>query len=87
MRAAVGPVDVVTARAVAALPRLVSWCRGLLRPGAQLVALVGSRAVEELPALVPELEAAGMRDVHTRAVGAGLGDAATTVVVMTRGTR
>ena len=87
VRAAVGPVDVVTARAVAALPRLVSWCRGLLRPGAQLVALVGSRAVEELPSLVPELEAAGMRDVHARAVGAELGDAATTVVVMTRGAR
>ncbi|MGY1781859.1 16S rRNA (guanine(527)-N(7))-methyltransferase RsmG [Geodermatophilus sp. SYSU D01036] len=83
----VGPVDVVTARAVAALPRLVGWSRGLLRPGAQLVALVGARAVEELPALLPELEAAGMRDVHVRAVGAELGDAATTVVVMTRGRR
>jgi 16S rRNA (guanine527-N7)-methyltransferase len=85
--AAVGEVDVVTARAVAALPRLVAWCRGLLRPGAQLVALVGARAVAGLPALLPELEAAGMRDVEARAVGASLGDAATTVVVMTRGTR
>jgi 16S rRNA (guanine527-N7)-methyltransferase len=84
---AVGPVDVVTARAVAALPRLVGWCRGLLRPGTQLVALVGARAVAELPALLPELEAAGMRDVEARAVGASLGDAATTVVVMTRGAR
>ncbi len=83
----VGAVDVVTARAVAPLPRLVGWCRGLLRPGVQLVALVGARALEELPALLPELEAAGMRNVHARAVGAGLGDAATTVVVMTRGTR
>jgi 16S rRNA (guanine527-N7)-methyltransferase len=82
--AAVGHVDVVTARAVAALPRLVAWCRGLLRPGAQLVALVGARAVAELPALVPELEAAGMREIHPRAVGAALGEAATTVVVMTR---
>jgi 16S rRNA (guanine527-N7)-methyltransferase len=36
---------------------------------------------------VPELEAAGMREIHARAVGAGLGQAATTVVVMTRGTR
>jgi 16S rRNA (guanine527-N7)-methyltransferase len=85
--AAVGTVDVVTARAVAALPRLVAWCRGLLRPGAQLVALVGARTVQELPALVPELEAAGMREIHPRAVGAALGDAATTVVVMTRGAR
>ena len=83
----VGPVDVVTARAVAPLPRLVGWCRGLMRPGTQLVALVGSRALAELPALVPELEAAGMRDIHPRAVGASLGSAATTVVVMTRGAR
>ena len=84
---AVGVVDVVTARAVAPLPRLVTWCRGLLRPGALLVALVGARAVAELPAVLPELTALGMRDVRPRAVGAGLGDAATTVVVMTRGAR
>jgi 16S rRNA (guanine527-N7)-methyltransferase len=84
---AVGPVDVVTARAVAPLPRLVGWCMGLLRPGTQLVALVGAKAIEELPALLPELTAAGMRNVHPRAVGAELGDAATTVVVMTRGSR
>jgi 16S rRNA (guanine527-N7)-methyltransferase len=81
----VGPVDVVTARAVAPLPRLVGWCRGLLAPGSQLIALVGARAAAEVPELVPELEAAGMRDVHTRAVGVELGAAATTVVVMTRG--
>ncbi|MGY2065931.1 16S rRNA (guanine(527)-N(7))-methyltransferase RsmG [Blastococcus sp. SYSU DS0619] len=85
--AAVGRVDVVTARAVAPLPRLVGWCRGLLRPGAQLVALVGARALEELPGLLPELRAVGMRDIAARAVGASLGDAATTVVVMTRGER
>jgi 16S rRNA (guanine527-N7)-methyltransferase len=84
---AVGPVDVVTARAVAPLPRLVGWCRGLMRPGTQLVALVGSRALDELPGMLPELQAAGMRDVHPRAVGADLGNAATTVVVMTRGAR
>lgn len=84
---AVGPVDVVTARAVAPLPRLVGWCRGLLRPGTQLVALVGARALDELPGLVPELEAAGMRDIHPRSVGASLGAAATTVVVMTRAAR
>ncbi len=81
---AVGPVDVVTARAVAALPRLVGWCSALLRPGTQLVALVGERAVQELPAMRPELQRAGMRDIEVRAVGAGLGDAATTVVLMTR---
>jgi len=84
---AVGPVDVVTARAVAPLPRLVGWCRGLMQPGTLLVALVGASAVAGLPGLVPQLEAAGMRDVHARAVGTELGDAATTVVVMTRGAR
>jgi 16S rRNA (guanine527-N7)-methyltransferase len=84
---AVGPVDVVTARAVAPLPRLVGWCRGLMQPGTRLVALVGASALAGLPAMVSELEAAGMRDVHARAVGAELGDAATTVVVMTRGAR
>jgi 16S rRNA (guanine527-N7)-methyltransferase len=84
---AVGPVDVVTARAVAPLPRLVAWCRGLLRPGARLVALVGATAVAELPSVLDELGAAGMTEVEPRAVGAELGDAATTVVVMTRGPR
>jgi len=83
----VGEVDVVTARAVAPLPRLVGWVRGLLRPGAQLVALIGSTAAAEVPGLVPELTAAGMRDIEVRAVGATLGDAATQVVVMTRGGR
>lgn len=85
--ATVGPVDVVTARAVAPLPRLVAWCRGLLGPGASLVALVGARALDELPRMLPELEAAGMRDIRPRAVGADWGAAATTVVVMTRGRR
>jgi 16S rRNA (guanine527-N7)-methyltransferase len=84
---AVGPVDVVTARAVAPLPRLVAWCRGLMQPGTQLVALVGARALEDLPGMIPELTAAGMQNVHSRAVGADLGEAATTVVVMTRGAR
>jgi len=84
---AVGPVDVVTARAVAPLPRLVAWTRGLLRPGTRLVALVGARAVADLPGMTAQLESAGMRDIHARAVGASLGDAATTVVVMTRGAR
>lgn len=84
---AVGPVDVVTARAVAPLPRLVGWSLPLLRPGAQLVALVGAKAAAEVPVLLPQFAAAGMRDVHVRAVGESLGAAATTVVVMTRAGR
>jgi 16S rRNA (guanine527-N7)-methyltransferase len=85
--AAVGAVDVVTARAVAPLPRLAAWCRGLMRPGALLVALVGAKAVADLPSVLGELRAVGMTDVEPRAVGAELGEAATTVVVMTRGPR
>jgi 16S rRNA (guanine527-N7)-methyltransferase len=65
----------------------VAWCGGLLRPGARLVALVGATAVAELPSVLDELRAAGMTEVEPRAVGAELGDAATTVVVMTRGPR
>jgi 16S rRNA (guanine527-N7)-methyltransferase len=49
--------------------------------------LVGASALAGLPALVPELEAAGMREIHARTVGAELGEAATTVVVMTRAER
>jgi 16S rRNA (guanine527-N7)-methyltransferase len=48
---------------------------------------VGAKAIEELPAMRAELEAAGMRDIEARAVGAALGEAATTVVVMTRAAR
>lgn len=84
---AVGPVDVVTARAVAPLPRLVNWAKGLLPPGAQLVALVGARAAADVPTQIPRFAAAGMRDVRVLAVGSGLGEAATTVVVMTRAGR
>jgi 16S rRNA (guanine527-N7)-methyltransferase len=51
------------------------------------VALIGSSAAAEVPGLLPELTAAGMRDIEVRAVGASLGEAATQVVVMTRGGR
>lgn len=40
--------DVVTARAVAALPQLASWCLPLVRPGGKLLAIKGERAEEEL---------------------------------------
>lgn len=40
--------DVVTARAVATLPRLVSWCAPLMKPAGTLIALKGSTAPDEL---------------------------------------
>ncbi len=47
--------DVVTARAVAGLDRLASWCLPLLREGGELLALKGARATEELEDAVPVL--------------------------------
>lgn len=40
--------DVVTARAVAALPRLLEWCAPLIGPRGRLVALKGASAEAEL---------------------------------------
>lgn len=40
--------DVVTARAVAALPKLLGWCLPLLAPGGELLALKGESAEREL---------------------------------------
>ena len=68
---AVGPVDVVTARAVAPLPRLVGWCRGLMRPGTQLVALVGASALAELP--VPGARTGGRGDAGHPSAGCRCG--------------
>ncbi|SDS72872.1 16S rRNA (guanine(527)-N(7))-methyltransferase RsmG [Microlunatus soli] len=43
-----GRYDVVTARAVAPLPRLLTWCLPLLRPDGELLALKGSTAESEI---------------------------------------
>jgi 16S rRNA (guanine527-N7)-methyltransferase len=59
-------VDVITARAVAALPRLATWCLPLLRPGGRLLAIKGERAIEELESSRRELPAfAGPASVET----------------------
>jgi 16S rRNA (guanine527-N7)-methyltransferase len=42
------PADVVTARAVAPLDRLASWCLPLARPGGVLLAIKGSSAADEI---------------------------------------
>lgn len=43
-------VDVVTARAVAALPKLARWCVPLLRPGGRMLAMKGRQAEAEVAA-------------------------------------
>jgi 16S rRNA (guanine527-N7)-methyltransferase len=42
------PADVVTARAVAPLDRLASWCLPLARPGGVMLAIKGSSAATEI---------------------------------------
>lgn len=43
-----GRYEVVTCRAVAPLPRLISWCRRLIAPQGRLLALKGASAADEL---------------------------------------
>jgi 16S rRNA (guanine527-N7)-methyltransferase len=45
-----GQFDVVTARAVAALDKLLGLCVPLLKPGGRVIALKGSKAPEEIEA-------------------------------------
>jgi len=45
-----GQFDVVTARAVAALDKLLRLCVPLLKPGGQVIALKGSKALQEIEA-------------------------------------
>lgn len=64
--------DVVTARAVAALDRLVPWTAPLVAPHGRLVFLKGRRAAEELAACEPWLRSAGA--VSWRTLEARTGD-------------
>ena len=72
--------DVVTARAVAPLERLVGWCLPLLRPNGRMLALKGESAEEELAAVAPTLAALGARAWGVVEVGEVLGSAATRVI-------
>lgn len=53
-----GDAEVVTARAVAPLARLVEFCLPLVRPGGVLLALKGAGVADEIAALPPGLVAA-----------------------------
>lgn len=72
--------DMVTARAVAPLDRLVGWCLPLLRPGGSMLAFKGDTAESELAAVAPELAARGAAQWSIVEVGVTLGSAATRVV-------
>jgi 16S rRNA (guanine527-N7)-methyltransferase len=61
--------DVVTARAVAPLDKLVGWATGLLVPGGVILAIKGQSAEEELMAAQPALKRLGARTAEIRHVG------------------
>src|SRR4051794_6520405 len=76
--------EVVTARAVAPVARLLGWCLPLVSPGGSLLALKGARVHEELAEagdLLPSLGAASWR---VDEVGGELLDEPTTVLVVER---
>ena len=72
--------DVVTARAVAPLPRLAELAMGVVRPGGMVLAIKGRTAAEELRAAGPVLRRIGARDARVVRAGHGKVIPATTVV-------
>jgi len=77
--------DVVAARAVAPLPRLVTWTMPLLRPGGRLLAFKGESAAAELAAAAAELSTAGTTSAVVTTYGEGILDPPTRVVEVTAG--
>ena len=69
--AAKGSAEVVVARAVAPLDRLVELALPLLRPGGQLLALKGERAGEEARAAGPLLRRLGIEPPRVHPLGEG----------------
>jgi 16S rRNA (guanine527-N7)-methyltransferase len=78
--------DVVVARAVAPLGRLVGWCWPLVRPGGQLLALKGQTAARELERDRPGFPADVM-NARVCEVGAGVVRPSAIVVRLARGDR
>ena len=81
-----GAFDVVTARAVAGLDRLVPWCLPLARPGGLVLALKGEQAEAELAAVAGTLAAQGVASWSVAVYGTGLVDPPTRVVRLVRAT-
>ncbi|WP_018160012.1 16S rRNA (guanine(527)-N(7))-methyltransferase RsmG [Smaragdicoccus niigatensis] len=78
--AEVGQCDVVTSRAVAALPLLMSLSMPLLRPGGLMLALKGSTAAQEIVDSAREARKYGAVDLAVRECGAGFVDELTVVI-------
>jgi 16S rRNA (guanine527-N7)-methyltransferase len=78
----VGSFDVVTARAVARLDKLVPWALPLVRGGGWLVALKGAGAATEVSEAMDVIVGHGGGAVQIRAYGAGVLVSPTTVVLV-----
>lgn len=63
--------DVVTSRAVAALPQLIEWCMPLVAPRGSMVALKGASAEDEVGLAAPTLRAWRCGAPEVIEVGAG----------------
>ena len=76
--------DVVTARAVAPLDRLITWCFPLVRDGGVLLAMKGSRAQDEADEAAPLIERLGGGPAEVLSAETIAGVAPTTVVRVAR---
>lgn len=80
----VGGADVVTARAVAPLAKLVGWALPLLRPGGHLLALKGASAADEVARDRDAIRRAGGGEPSLQQCGGDVLDVPTTLVVVER---
>jgi len=78
---------VVTARAVARLSELATWCLPLLLPGGALLAIKGSSVMEEVEADRAVLRRLGAIDEVIESFGNGIVDQETTVLRVVMGSR
>ncbi len=82
VRAELGAVDVVTARAVAPLGRLAQWCLPLLRTGGLLLAVKGASVAEEIARDEAIVEKAGGESIDVVQCGVDVLEVPATVVVI-----
>ena len=80
-----GQGEVIVARAVAPLSRLLPWTLPALRAGGLLVAMKGTAAEQEITAARATLEQLGARRWEVRTLTAGAGLEATRAVVVVAG--
>ena len=73
-------VDIVTARAVAPMERLLGWTMPLLKPVGDLLALKGSSAHSEIESAAQEISQYRITEISVLTCGAGVVEPETTVV-------